>query len=92
MDKSRFASSAIVLLLVAAVVCYGSGCASIKRFTLSKHEKSMLESFEKLIYETVSDPVRAEHLIELGEDVAMALHDYLNKMAKMVKKRTYKQV
>lgn len=86
MDKSKFTYSTIVLLLVAAVVCYGSGCASLKRLTLGKHEKSMLDSFRREVHETVSDPVRAEKLVEVGEDMAMELHDYFNDMAKLVKK------
>lgn len=78
--------SAFVLLLIAAVVCYGSGCASLKRLALSKHEKSMLDSFRKQVHESVSDPLRAEQLIEVGENVAGAWHDYLKIMARMVKK------
>jgi hypothetical protein len=76
----------LVVFWVAAVVCCGGGCASLKRMTLSEHEKSMLDSFHRQVHDSVSDPVRAEQLIEVGDDVAMALHDYFNKMAKMVKK------
>lgn len=86
MGKKKVTLSACVLLLAAAVVCYGSGCASLKRLTFSKHEKSMFDSFRKQVHETVSDPVRAEQVVEVGEDVATELHDYFDKMAKIVKK------
>lgn len=87
MGKKKLPLSAFVLFfLVAATVCYGSGCASLKRLILSKHEKSMFDSFRKQVQESVSNPLRAEQLIEVGENMVMALHDYFNKMSKLVKK------
>lgn len=85
-DKRNLTLSAFVLLLVAAVVCYGSGCASLKRLTYSKQERLMFDSFRSQVHEAVSDPLRAEQLIELGENLAVELNDYFKKMAKMVKK------
>lgn len=86
MGKKKVTLSACVFLLVATVVCYGFGCASLKRLTLSKHEKSMLDSFRKQVHETVPDPVRAEQVVAVGEDVTTELHDYFEKMGKIMKK------
>jgi len=78
--------SGIMLLLIVSAVCYGVGCASIKRLTFTKQEKLMFESFRKDVNKSVADPVRAEQLIELGEDLALELHDYFEKLAKMTKR------
>ena len=86
MEKKSRKVSLVVLFFVAALVCCGGGCASLKRLTLTESEKLMLDSFRRQVHESVPDPLRAEQLIEVGEDVAMALHDYFSKMAKMVKK------
>lgn len=86
MNQKKAPLSAFVLMLVAAMVGYGSGCASLKGLMLSNHEKSMFDSFRNQVQESVSDPVRAEQLTAVGENVVMELHDYFNKISKLVKK------
>ena len=86
MAPRNFSLSIFVILLAAAVMSFGSGCASLKLLTLSKQERLMLNSFRQQIHETVSDPTRAQQLIDLGENLSIELHDYLDKMAMVVKK------
>jgi len=86
MRKRKRIVSGVMLLLIAGTVCYGVGCASIRRLTFSKQEKLMFDSFRKEVHKSVADPVRAEKLIEVGEDLALELHDYFGKLAKMTKR------
>jgi hypothetical protein len=86
MRKRKSILSGFLILFIAAGVINGNGCSSIKRLTFTKQEKLIFDSFRKQVNESVADPVRAEELIEVGEDLALELHDYIEELTKMAQK------
>jgi len=86
MNTRKRILSGLALFLAAITLWPISACTTFRKLTLSKQEKIMFESFRNQVHESVADPVRAEQLIDVGENLAFKLHDYLTRLSKAAKK------
>lgn len=75
-----------ILSVAVVMVCQSSGCTSLQMLTFNNQEKIMFESYRENVMEIVDDPGRADQLIEIGEDLALALHAYADQLTRLAKK------